>query len=295
VDRPGSIPVLVARGKSLAEAWERSVVALWEGGCDIRTEYDAKDDDGNYVDPPSKDSTMMIVVEDPSSEPFYHKAFPGGLEDLQEYSMEVCEGIKDHWMNQPDPTGTKWKYTYHDRIFRYTVDHMNGWIDQYVGAIKKLAKSPHSRRVQMVTWKVWEDIFIDDPACLQSIWCRVLPDADGIWWLNMNVRFRSRDAYDAAFMNCVGFIKFMEMFARDLSEASGHEVRLGRYVDLSDSYHIYGKRHEHFRENFLKLLHERKFDGDEGRTWTREFAEPIMQEFIPAIRAKVEAQDAKYE
>ncbi len=41
-------------------------------------------------------------MTDPLGEPMIHKDFPGGLEDLQEYVMEVCEGIKDHVVRDPE-------------------------------------------------------------------------------------------------------------------------------------------------------------------------------------------------
>ncbi len=90
----GNIPVLMVEGDSLAEAWEKSLVAVYEQGCDVKTEYDKADD------PPSKDSSMTIVVHKPLAEPMIHKDFPGGLEDLQEYVLEVIQGIKDHWIRQ---------------------------------------------------------------------------------------------------------------------------------------------------------------------------------------------------
>jgi len=295
------IPVLFVQEQGLAAAWEHSILALRQDGCEIRTEYDAKDSEGHYLNPPSKDSTMLVTVLDPASEPFYHRAFPGGLADLQEYSMEVLDGIKDHWMYQPDPTGTKWKYTYHDRLTKYNArvpgcDYAApsgppGDYNQIEDMVQKLAKSPHSRRAQAITWKVWEDTTLSDPPCLQSIWCRVYVDADGVWWLCMNVRFRSRDAYDAAFMNMVALIALMERIAKRIGDVAGCVVRLGRYCDMSDSYHIYGTRLQHCEDGFMKLLRTRTF---EDRTWTREFAEPIMQEAIPLIRAKVAAHDAEH-
>ena len=36
----------------------------------------------------------MIVVQNPLAEPMIHCDFPGGLIDLQEYVLEVLEGIK---------------------------------------------------------------------------------------------------------------------------------------------------------------------------------------------------------
>jgi len=50
----------------------------------------------------------MMVVSEPMSEPMIHRDIPGGLEDLQEYVMEVLDGIKDHCIRKPedDPNDT---------------------------------------------------------------------------------------------------------------------------------------------------------------------------------------------
>ena len=90
------IPVLMAEGDCIARAWENALLRLYESGCDIKTQYDKPDD------PPSKDATMIVTVHDPLAEPMIHRDFPGGFEELQEYVMEVCEGIKDHCVRDPN-------------------------------------------------------------------------------------------------------------------------------------------------------------------------------------------------
>ena len=283
----GNIPVLHVERTSLAETWEASLLTLYEKGCRIRTEYDAPED------PPSLDATMLQVVRDPASEPFIHRAFPGGLEDLEEYRQEVVDGIKDHWVRDPgDPNDTRWEYTYHERLFRYRVPGVAGPFDQVERIAARLSERPHSRRAQAITWKVWEDTGIDDPACLQSLWCRILPGEGGVWTLNMNVRFRSRDAYDAAFMNMFALIHLQEAIAARIAKTAGRDVRLGRYADLSDSYHVYGKRFGDFTDRFIATVKKRSL---KERTWTREFAKPFFEEARPKIAEKVRAQDAKRE
>ena len=117
----GVIPVLSVVGDGIAEMWEKSLLELWDKGCRIRTEYDQKDKDGNWLYPPSVDSTFMMTALNPSSEPAIHRAFPGGLEDLEEYRQEVVDGIKDHWCRSgQEMDGTKWEYTYHERLTKYT-------------------------------------------------------------------------------------------------------------------------------------------------------------------------------
>lgn len=283
----GNIPVLMVSGRNLAEAWERSLLELWEKGCDIRTDYDARGGDGEFLEPPSRDASMCIVVEEPLSEPMIHRCFPGSLEDLEEYRLEVVEGIKDHWVRNPDdPKDRRWEYTYHRRLFAYEMKEGGQKIDQIEeGIISRLTESPFSRRANAITWQPWMDNDIEHPPCLQSIWCRLVQDGGGIWHLNMNVRFRSRDAYDAAFMNMFALVSLQEYMAKRISERIGEEVRLGRYVDWSDSYHIYGRRFESFKNGFLKIVEKRTF---EERTWTREFADPFFQQARPRILEKIE-------
>ncbi len=272
------IPVLTATGKSVAEAWENSLIELNAHGCDIKTMYDKAED------PPSKDATMMITIEDPLAEPMIHKDFPGGLEDLQEYTMEVVEGIKDHLVRDPsDPSDTRWEYTYHERLFRYGVPSLAEPFDQIELVARKLAETPFSRRAQAITWKVWEDNECYDPACLQSVWCR-LTEQDGVQYLNTNIRFRSNDAYKAAFMNMFALVQLQRKIADRIAELTDQEVRLGRYVHMADSYHIYGSYFREFQERFLKGLERRTF---EERTFRYQDVKDIMAEARPAIMEKV--------
>lgn len=272
------VPVLSVEGRGIAEAWEKSLILLNEKGCDIKTMYDKPDD------PPSKDATMMITVEDPLAEPMIHKDFPGGLEDLQEYVMEVVDGIKNHLVRDPDDPGdTRWEYTYNERLFKYRVPGIAGPFDQIEAIAEKLAKTPYSRRAQAITWKVWEDNECYDPACLQSIWCRITEE-DGVPYLSSNIRFRSNDAYKAAFMNMFALVQLQAGIAARISELSGREVKLGRYVHIADSYHIYGSYFREFEERFLGGLRRRDF---EGRTFRYEDVKEIMEMSIPAIQAKV--------
>jgi len=292
----GSIPVVMVRGKSLAETWEKSLVELWNNGARVRTQYDRRDAAGEYIDPASVDCTMVMVCEEPMSDPMIHRAFPGGLEDLEEYRLEVVEGIKNHWIRDPEnPEDQRWEYTYNGRLTAYPVKKRgkNGGMmveafNQLDYIVEKLAQNPFTRRAIAHTWVVGEDNGYESPPCLQGVWVRALEVSDALA-LNMDVRFRSRDAYDAAFMNCFALMHLQAELGRRLSEKTGRAVRLGRYVDFADSYHIYGRRVEDFKERFLKLLEERSF---EDRTWPLEFAKPIFDEARPKVLEKVRQQDA---
>jgi len=256
------IPVIKVEGKTLPEAWEKAVLAVWESGIDIKTEYDKPED------PASKDCTMIITVDDPMSEPRIHRAFPGGLEDLEVYRQEVVYGIHDHWI---DPQAGKWTYTYHKRLCDYEIEGER--IDQIDYIIKKLSKSSHSRRAQAITWNPKRDAPTDDPPCLQRIWCR-LQDAGPHMILNMNTHWRSRDAFKAAFMNIFALTDLQSYIAQKMQSNIKKKVLVGRYVDISDSFHIYGAYAAEFK-NFLGTARSRSF---EQKTWTTEFAAPYFEE-----------------
>lgn len=257
----GNIPVLMVCGANLPEVWERSIVAVWQEGIKMRTEYDKP------TDPPSKDCTMIMVIEQPLSEPRIHRCFPGGLEDLEIYRLEVVEGVHDHWIA---PEEGKWTYTYHERLFSYAIDEKK--IDQIAYIIDKLSKVPYSRRAQAITWKPGIDPLTDDPPCLQRIWCRLVED-EGELYLNMNTHWRSRDAFKAAFMNIFALTDLQRLIAEEISKRMGREVKVGRYLDVSDSYHIYGSYFKEV-EGFLETLKVRSF---EERTWRTEFAQPFFE------------------
>ncbi len=272
------IPVLTAKGKGIAEAWENSLIVLNNKGCDIKTMYDKPDD------PPSKDATMMITIQNPLAEPMIHKDFPGGIEDLQEYVMEVVEGIKNHLVRDPnDPNDTRWEYTYNERLFAYKVPGLDDVYDQIETIARKLADTPYSRRAQAITWKVWEDNSCYDPACLQSIWCRLTEEKKG-FVMSTNIRFRSNDAYKAAFMNMFALVQLQKKIADKIAEFTGKKVKLGRYVHIADSYHIYGSYFNEFKARFLEGLQKRSF---EERTYRYEDVKDIMAEARPAILEKV--------
>jgi thymidylate synthase len=270
------IPVLSVEGDCIARAWENSLLALYYSGGDVRTEYDKPGD------PPGKDATMLITVHDPLAEPMIHRDFPGGFEDLAEYVMEVCEGIKDHLVRDPgDPADTRWEYTYHQRLFGYRVPGLAP-LDQIEKLCRQLAEAPHTRRAQAITWKVWEDNSCFDPPCLQSLWCRITPGGEGPV-LNMNVRFRSNDAYKAAMMNIFALVQLHERIAARVSELSGTPLGVGRYCHVADSYHVYGSDLAEFQARFLGAIRKRSF---QQRTFRYADVREMMEEARPRILEK---------
>jgi thymidylate synthase len=292
-----SIPVLHVEGDSLAEAYERALVALYERGARFRTQYDKPGD------PLSLDSTMNITVHNPVAEPMIHKAFPGGIEDLREYVMEL-QGAKDHWVkNMNDPADTRWEYTYHGRLAHYgawkeirdyeSVEAGCFNINQVEAVINKLVRQPFTRQAQMITWMPNTDLDCYDPPCLQSLWYRINEDAGGVWWLNCNVRFRSNDAWGANFMNMFGFVLFnRDVIAAEVARRAGRTVKLARLNWQADSFHIYGKDLDAARQRLFDRIQTTSF-ADRVYQFSDSMIQEIYNEAEAVVKEKIREFDAR--
>ncbi len=290
-----NIPVIAISAKTLAEAYESALMALYEKGTRFRTQYDKPGD------PLSMDCTMNITIEEPESDPMIHMAFPGGVEDLKEYVLEL-KGYKDHWVkNMNIESDTRWEYTYHGRLKAYGIwkELQNGnsveaghfKIDQIQKVIDKLSAQPFTRQAQMITWMPNIDNDCYDPPCLQSLWYRILEDDNGVYWLNCNIRFRSNDAWGANFMNMFGFIQFnKEIIAAGISEKTGRKVKLGRLNWHADSFHIYGKDIQAAKERLFDRLADMKFE-ERTLAFNDEFIRDMYDQAEQQILNKIKVYD----
>ena len=291
------IPVLHVEGNTIAEAYERALISLYENGVRLETQYDREGD------PPSIDATMNITVKNPWSDPMIHKAFPGGIEDLKEYLVELLGG-KDHWVkNMDDKADTRWEYTYHQRLadwgtWKESTDRDNPGrhgapgtgVNQIDKVVEKLSNQPHTRQAQMITWMPFLDFDVYDPPCLQSIWYRLVKEQES-WVLATNVRFRSNDAWGASFMNMFGFTHFTRRLIADpLEKRLKRPVVLGRLNWQADSYHIYGKDQEGFAGRFYNRLDKTAF---EDRVFY--FFDETIQEIWKEAEEEVAEKIIKYD
>ncbi len=258
------IPTIYVEENTIPRAWEKAVLGVWKYGVDIKTQYDKPED------PPSKDATVMVTVLNPFGEPRIHKNIPGGPEELEVYRQEVVNGIHDHWIN---PEEGKWTYTYHERLFAYSpCEDLSDSssprpfipVDQIQYMIDYLAESGHTRSAQAITWQPTCDPKTYDPPCLQRIWCRLLPSGDGDFALNMNTHWRSRDLYKAWFMNVYALTDLQRVMAEKISEKMGERVTVGRYVDISDSLHLYGSYFSEIEPEIEKM----ETQDISNRVWT---------------------------
>jgi len=201
--------------------------------------------------------SLTMTVTNPLKEPMISKFFIGGPRELQQYCMEMLDGILDFEVEKG-----KWAYTYHQR-----------YADQIPFILQELRRNPGSRRAVMTIRDKDADMGSDDPACMQHIQYFVRQGK-----LDCMVLFRSNDACKATFMNAFALI----MLQRRIAEELGVEV--GIYVHRANSFHCYEKDCDRLQA-FVGRLHKPRpqltyyYEGD----WREE-----MEEYVPEILEEVE-------
>lgn len=200
---------------------------------------------------------MTMAVEEPLGEPMVTKLFIGGHSDLQQYVMEVLDGILNFRI------GSGWDYTYNFRIS-----------EQLPFIYEELRRNPDSRRavIDVRDWKADTKHGNTSPACLQHIQFFIRYGK-----LHMKVLMRSNDAPEATFMNAFAFIMLQKRVAGELG------CGMGSYTHRANSFHCY--------EKDFKLLESyvRSIGSGENITYEYEgFYKELMEESIPEIEKKVE-------
>jgi len=199
----------------LPEAYHKSLVALHTHGDVISC---------NDWDQNQKEVSLTMVVQSPLEEPMVSKLFIGGFRELQQYVMEVLDGILDFKIGED----TCWEYTYHDRMVNFPI--VNGSVNQVEFVINELKRSADSRRAVINIRDNSIDPFNENPACLQHIQFLIRDNK-----LHCKVLMRSNDATKATFMNAFAFI----MLQKQIADALG--VTVGTYSHRANSFHCYEK------------------------------------------------------
>ena len=243
---------ILVKGKTLPEAYHKALLELKENG----EMTDCTDWNTTCLE-----SSMTIFVEEPLCEPMISRCFIGGPRSLQQYVMEMLDGVLDFEIEKGN-----WVYTYHNRM----VD-LNG-IDQIDFVVDELKRNPDSRRAVILVRNA-ADIGSDDPACLQHIQYFVRKGR-----LECKVLFRSNDACKASYMNMFALI----MLQKRIADRVG--VPMGSYTHRASSYHCY-ERDFKALEGYVERI---KKDPEGCVADYEEDWQEMMEEEIPAILASVE-------
>lgn len=250
---------LLAKGENLVEAYHNALVNLKTFG----EHFPCPDYNTTMIE-----ANMEIIVMKPWEDPMISKCGIYDTESLQQYKMEVEDGILDFMVGIDENV---WEYTYHQRIG-----------EQLNWCIEELKRNPWSRRAVIDTRDTKVDANNEHPACLQHIQFILRNNV-----LDMIVLMRSNDAVNATFMNMFAFIGLMEKVAKALG------AEMGTYVHRANSFHVYEKDFELF-EHFVKEIISKTTEelsynyGGEGG-W-----KSLMEAEIPKIKEKIKDQKNKY-
>ncbi len=250
-DQQVGTPIIYVSELTLPSAIYAAMREVLARGRQIRTQYDRKEPDGTYIDPPSLDVSSAIEIRNPYAQPRYPKS---SCVEIGKYIAETCWGVKDHLILDQDDlkaklaqgmfdesTDTHWPYTYHQRLFAYPTSDRKT-LNQVQHMLERLAREPITRRATAITFVPEIDQFIKgDLPCLQRIALRCTEDEGGTLYLHMNTHWRSRDLFNAAADNIIAMTFWQREWADELARMMGREVRVGRYKDFADSLHIYGQ------------------------------------------------------
>ena len=236
-------------GWTLSQAYHESLKELWYTG----DETDCQDWNCKQLE-----LSMTMKVFEPLSEPMISRCFIGGFYELQQYVMEMLDGILDFKIKD-DLT---WDYTYHERY---------AW--QYKWLLDELRRNPSTRRAVLTIRDPQIDMKVDDPACLQHIQYFIRDDK-----LHCKVLFRSNDACKATFMNAFALIMLQKKIADELG------IEVGTYVHRANSFHCYQKDYP-LLEKYVDRI-EKGYD----LTYSYEDEwKPLMEKEIPNIMKQVES------
>jgi len=235
-------------GTTLPQAYHKALIALEDEGTIL---------DCAAYNQLQKEVSMTVSVTNPLQEPRISQLLIGGFEELQQYEMEVLDGILNFRI------GNGWDYTYNARFK-----------DQIPFIIRELKRDPSSRRAAVMV-RTEDDIDSNDPACLQHLQYFIREDK-----LHCKVLFRSNDLPEAFFFNAWAFIRLQERIAKDL------DMEVGSYTHRSNSMHCYEK-------DFVLLKSysdaaKQSVSIDDLTYEYKDFWENIMKDTIPDILKKVE-------
>ncbi len=293
-----SIPLFHIRASSIPEAFYKAVDAVWHHGAVIRTQYDRKDENGAYIDPPSRDASAAIEISNPYQDPRYPAI---AWSETGKYIAEIM-GAKDHLVmpytelkeiirRGAHVEAKRWPYTYSQRLRAYPLPG-GGAIDQIDCALERLRRDHTTRRAVMTTRVPDIDCYLaDDIPCLGEVHLRCQEDG-GALVLHMTTYWRSRDLYKAWCDNVVALTFMQQAMARELERRAGREVRVGMYKDVSTSLHIYGQDAKHIAggEGAVKSFFERHdCEKFKAMSMTSAFAGEML--VLPQLERLLEEED----
>ena len=248
---------VITYGKTLPEAYHGSLLLLEEAPITPCPDWNTN----------QKELSMTFMVDNPLQDNMISKLAFCDPVSLEQYCQEMLDGILDFEVDKGN-----WVYTYHDRMVRYCVGEE--CVNQIQFIIDELKRNPYSRRAVINVRNNGEDMYSDDPACLQHLQFFIRDDK-----LHMKVLFRSNDACKAAFMNAFALI----MLQKRVADTIG--VEMGTYTHRANSYHCYERDFGMLHGYYKRIYNE---DPDDLTYSYWDDWKLLMDDAKPEIANKVE-------
>ncbi len=202
------------RSITIADAWEKFVVACMEKGVETKTGRGLREDALSLLG-------GQIIVEEPLTEPMVSDKFVNDRTFCENYALEYL--LLDN--KQPDED-----YTYGSQIYKK---------NQLNNCIAEMKKDPHRRDFILEIGE--PKLFgVKDPPCLRLIDFRVLENV-----LHTFFYFRSWDIFKASNANLLGIARLAEYVTK---EVGGLEV--GQLVGFFKDAHIYARDLDYAKKTF---------------------------------------------
>lgn len=259
----GKIPIIGIQADNLAEATHKAIIACHDFGARIETPKQREEMTLGY------DANMIIEVKNPDSDPKIY--FPGIHDDgrgIMQYILEVTHGIHNHWKKNTEHPEW-WGYTYNERFIDqlpFVFQRIKADWDSKKGRWGDGRGAISGRDYQFAIWRAGEDIILEqqDPPCFQLGNIRFLLDNQGDLVMNYQTNWRSRDLLKAWNENNIAQIELMKLFKDKISNMLEVPIKLGSYIDHSDSLHLYGLYID--RDNLEEQINTMKLMGYEGNS-----------------------------
>jgi thymidylate synthase len=247
----GNYGPIIIIADNLAEAWERAVISIMQGG--VRKFVDAPDYKTNTIE-----SQMFLYVKNPFSKPRIHPSCALPIEQADDYAKNVIFGMSPEKENKHD-------YTYYSRLRKrrecpVIVDLPNviegeelrkkaqemckgkcmiEVLDQVQKVIDTLKADKTRRSCVMNTWYPLRDLEKFGPRAKTSSPCLVTMQPQIIEnKLHLIVTMKTNDLYSAWPLNAYAFTELQKYMAEQIG------VGLGSYTHFSVSMQIYEEMFE---------------------------------------------------
>jgi thymidylate synthase len=177
--------------------------------------------------------TVICHIDKPLEQlPELIQMSPLGPLAMEQYRKDFVKGV-----SPDDPRLMDFEYTYHERLFDYTVPESDIYVNQIGNIIHKIVHNPFTRRAVACLWQPWCDIDSPEPPCLNMVKFNVSRDGTR---LNLSCVFRSHDLIGGWTNNVYALAHLLKLVAEQIGRDVGYleVISFDGHAYKKDQYQI---------------------------------------------------------